>query len=486
MNGPRTKYETVIGIEVHAQLLTRTKAYCRCANKAAMPNSNICPVCLGLPGALPVLNREAVVMAVKAGIGLHCTINKTSVFSRKNYFYPDLPKGYQITQFDQPLCEYGYLEIPTESGENKRIGIRRIHMEEDAGKNLHGTTGGAEVSLVDLNRAGVPLIEIVSEPDLRSPAEAAEYLRQLRSALVFMGINDGNLEEGSFRCDVNVSIRPEGSTELGTRCEIKNVNSFRYVMRAIDVEVAKQIATLTAGEKVRQFTKQYNAELNDVFDLREKGNSDDYRYFPEPDLPPLVLDEAFIEHARQTVPELPWTKRARYVSQGIPSLDAATLTEHPALSRYFDAVVEHSKSEPRRAANFVINECKKDMSFDGLSARFPLPAEHVGALLQLLDNATINLTIAKEVYLKMLAHQRSPKDPKDIVDELGLSIISDSSAIEQTCREAVDANPKQVQAYRKGKTALFEFFVGQVMRATKGRAAPDKVQQILKQLLEQT
>ncbi len=482
-----TDFETVIGIEVHAQLLTRSKAYCRCVNGAVAgqghlaPNTHICPVCLGLPGALPVLNREAVVMAVKAGLGLHCKINNTSIFSRKNYFYPDLPKGYQITQFDQPLCEYGYLDIVTEGSGSKRVGIRRIHMEEDAGKNLHGTTGGGDVSLVDLNRAGVPLIEIVSEPDMRSPMEAAEYLRQLRSALVFMGVNDGNLEEGSFRCDVNVSVRPRGSDVLGTRCEIKNVNSFRYAMRAIELEVSKQIATISRGEKVRQFTKQYNAELNEVFDLREKGNSDDYRYFPEPDLPPLVLDDAFIEQARQSLPELPWHRRARYVDKGVAALDAATLTEHPLFAQYFDQVVAYSESDPRRVANFVINECKKDMTFAGLKAHFPLSPEHVGALLMLVDRKKINLTIAKDVYAKMLAERRSPDT---IVEELGLSVLDDTEAIAQACRAAVSDNPKQAESFRKGKTSLFSFFVGQVMRATAGRAAPDKVQQFLTELLQ--
>jgi aspartyl-tRNA(Asn)/glutamyl-tRNA(Gln) amidotransferase subunit B len=476
-----TEFETVIGIEVHAQLLTRTKAFCRCKNGTGLPNTHVCPVCLGLPGALPVLNAQVVAMAVRAGLGLHCTINSTSVFSRKNYFYPDLPKGYQITQFDLPICEHGYLDITVNEQPSKRVGIRRIHIEEDAGKNVHGTTGGADVSLVDLNRAGVPLIEIVSEPDLRSPAEAAEYLRQLRLALMFLGINDGNLEEGSFRCDVNVSVRPLGSDTLGTRCEIKNVNSFRFVMRAIELEVNAQLATLARGDTVRQFTKQFNHELNEVFALREKGNSDDYRYFAEPDLPPLVLDSPLVERERRDLCPMPWERRARYVSQGIAPQDAITLTEHPKLAAYFDAVLQVSQCDAKRVANFVINECKKDCVFSGLNGYFPLSAEQLASLLVLIEDNTINLTIAKELYSKMLVDKRPARE---LVDALGLSILQDSSVIERACRAAIEENPKQATAYRQGKAALFGFFVGRVMRATDGRAAPEIVQQILTQLLQ--
>ncbi len=476
-----TEFEMVLGIEVHAQLLTRSKMYCRCSTAAGLPNTHVCPVCLGLPGALPVLNREAVAMAVRAGLGLHCQIRETSRFDRKNYFYPDLPKGYQITQFDAPICEYGYLEIPLEQGGTKRVGIRRIHMEEDAGKNLHGAVAGQDLSLVDLNRAGVGLIEIVSEPDLRSPYEAAEYLRQLRSALVFLGVNDGNLEEGSFRCDVNVSVRPKGTEPFGTRCEIKNVNSFRYVMKAIDVEVRKQIATITAGGKVRQFTKQYNAELDDTIELREKGNSDDYRYFPEPDLPPLVLGDGFVEGVRAAMPELPWHKRQRYTeSMKLPAIDAATLTEHPKLARYFERTLELAGADPKRVANFVLNELKRDVVYDGLEARFPMSEEHVAELLSLVEKGTINLKIAKDVYSKMIAERRGAKA---IVDELGLSVVNDDSVIEQACRDAVANNPKQAEGYRSGKKGLMGFFVGAVMKATGGRASPDKVNATLERLL---
>lgn len=476
-----TEFEMVLGIEVHAQLLTRSKMYCRCSTAAGLPNTHVCPVCLGLPGALPVLNQQAVEMAVRAGLGLHCQLREISRFDRKNYFYPDLPKGYQITQFAEPIAEYGYLEIPLEQGGTKRVGIRRIHMEEDAGKNLHGTVAGQDLSLVDLNRAGVGLIEIVSEPDLRSPYEAAEYLRQLRAALVFLGVNDGNLEEGSFRCDVNVSVRPKGTEPFGTRCEIKNVNSFRYVMKAIDVEVRKQIETITSGGKVRQFTKQYNAELDDTIELREKGNSDDYRYFPEPDLPPLQLPEGFIERVRASMPELPWHKRQRYTEAlELPAIDAATLTEHPRLARFFERTLELSKANPKRVANFVLNELKRDVVYDGLDARFPMSEEHVAELLALVETGAINLKIAKDVYSKMIAERRGAKS---IVDELGLSVVDDDSVIEQACRAAIDGNPKQVEGYRKGKTGLMGFFVGQVMKTTGGRAAPDKVNAILTRLL---
>jgi aspartyl-tRNA(Asn)/glutamyl-tRNA(Gln) amidotransferase subunit B len=476
-----TEFETVLGIEVHAQLLTRSKMYCRCATAPGLPNTRVCPVCLGLPGALPVVNREAVTMAVRAGLGLHCQIREKSRFARKNYFYPDLPKGYQITQFDEPLCEWGYLDVPLEDGGTRRVGIRRIHMEEDAGKNLHGAVPGQDVSLVDLNRAGVGLIEIVSEPDMRSPAEAAEYLKQLRAALVFLGVNDGNLEEGSFRCDVNVSVRPRGSEAFGTRCEIKNVNSFRFVMKAIEVEVAKQIATITSGGKVRQFTKQYSAELNDTIDLREKGNADDYRYFPEPDLPPLVLPEGFVESVRATMPELPWQKRHRYATaMEIPAADAATLTEHPELARYFERTVSLAGGDPRRVANFLLNEVKRDVSYDGLSARFPFAEESLAELMKLVDSGTINLKIAKEVYARMVSERRGARE---LVDALGLTVVDDASVIEDACRDAIEKNPKQAQGYRAGKTALLGFFVGQVMKATAGRAAPEKVNATLARLL---
>ncbi len=473
-------FEPVIGLEVHAQLLTRTKLFCGCATTPAEPNTNVCPVCLGLPGALPVTNRAAVELAIRAGLALGCSIRAVSRFARKNYFYPDLPKGYQISQYEEPICERGHLSIPSSAGGTTRIGITRIHIEEDAGKNVHGARGD-DVSIVDLNRAGIPLIEIVSEPDLRSAADAAEYLRALRDVLMTIRVNDGNLEAGSFRCDANVSVRLRGTEAFGTRTEIKNVNSFRFVQRAIDYEIADQVAKISAGTSVRQWTKQWSESAGKTLEMREKGNADDYRYFPDPDLPPLHVAPATVEDARATLPVLPAERRARYVHElGLPPDAAAVLTEHPALADWFDLVIACGV-DARRASNFVVNEMKRDVVYRGLDADIPLQPNALAELLAMVDAGTLTGKIAKDVYAKMVA---TGSRAADIVRDAGLSVVSDDAAIDAACRAVVDANPKQVDGYRKGKTALLGFFVGQVMKATQGRANPERVNATLKRLLE--
>jgi aspartyl-tRNA(Asn)/glutamyl-tRNA(Gln) amidotransferase subunit B len=475
-----TEFETVVGLEVHVQLLTQTKIFCGSSTAGGPPNTNVCPVCLGLPGALPVLNRRAVEMAIRAGLALGCSIRERSRFARKNYFYPDLPKGYQISQYDEPLCEFGHLDVPLENGGTRRVGIRRIHMEEDAGKNVHGTVV-SDASLVDLNRAGIPLVEIVSDPDLRSAAEAAEYLRQLRAVVMALGINDGNLEEGSFRCDANVSVRPKGSDTFGTRCEIKNVNSFRFVQRAIEYEVADQIAKISAGIPVRQFTKQWNEALGKTIDMREKGNADDYRYFPDPDLPPLEVSRATIDEIRAALPELPAAKRERYVTKlGLSRDVAEVLTEHPKLSAWFDRAVELAGGDAKRVANFLVNEVKRDVRYDGLEASFPVAPERFVELIELVDDGTISGKIAKDVYAEMVASRRPAAE---IVEAKGLRVVTDAGAIETICANVVAANAKQAEQYRAGKSALFGYFVGQVMKATQGKASPEVVNATLKRLL---
>jgi aspartyl-tRNA(Asn)/glutamyl-tRNA(Gln) amidotransferase subunit B len=472
-----TEFEPVIGLEVHAQLLTKTKIFCACSTAfGARPNSNVCPVCLGLPGSLPVLNAEAVRMAVRIGLSLGCTIEEKSTFARKNYFYPDLPKGYQISQYDEPLCKAGHLDIAAAEG-TRRAGIVRVHMEEDAGKNLHGVSGD---SVVDLNRAGTPLVEIVGAPDLRSSAEAADYLRRLREILMALGVNDGNLEEGSFRCDANVSVRRRGDVKLGTRCEIKNVNSFRFVERAIDYEVARQVALLSAGKGLAQETLRWDEASGKTYPLRSKEEANDYRYFPEPDLPPLVVDAAFVAKERASLEELPAARRARWVEkQGLSSAAAAVLTAHPRVADFFERAAS-LHGDAVKVANFFQTEVLRDAKTAGLAATFPISEQQLAELLALVDEKTISGKQAKEVYAKIAGTSASPRKT---VAEAGLAQLSDTGELEAICRRILDANPKQVAGYRGGKTALLGFFVGQVMKETRGSANPALVNEILVRLL---
>jgi aspartyl-tRNA(Asn)/glutamyl-tRNA(Gln) amidotransferase subunit B len=488
----RARYEPVIGLEVHVQLLTASKIFCSCSNRFGdPPNTNVCPVCLGLPGALPVLNKQAVGFATLAAMALNCRINERSVFARKNYFYPDLPKGYQISQYDRPLAEFGWIEVPASgvtrppsAGETgtKKIGITRVHLEEDAGKSLHeGFPDSAERTYLDLNRCGTPLIEIVSEPDLRSPEEAYEYLTRLKEIILYTGVSDVNMEEGSLRCDANVSVRPAGQKEFGTKIEIKNVNSFRFIRQALEYEIERQIEVLESGGRIVQETRLFNAHEGRTYGMRSKEEAHDYRYFPEPDLLPLVVDAAWQQQIRASMPELPEARRARMVRDyGITEYDAGVLTSTLSLADQFEQAAKGAKNA-KRVANLVQSELLGRLKAKGLEIdRSPISMKGVAMSADLVESGAISGKILKDLY--DLAFQRGEDFPA-IYEKEKPQQITDTSAIEKMIDEVIAANPKQVEQYRAGKTGLKGFFVGQVMKATKGQANPALVNELLEKKL---
>jgi len=473
-------YDVVLGLEVHAQLLTRSKIFCGCSTAfGADPNAHVCPVCLGLPGVLPALNRRVVEMAVRTGLALGCSIRPRSVWARKNYFYPDLPKGYQISQYELPICEGGGLDITLE-GVEKRVRLTRIHMEEDAGKNLHGVAADGS-SGVDLNRAGVPLLEIVSEPDLRSAAEAVEYLKELRRLLMWLGVNDGNLEEGSFRCDANVSVRPRGAGTLGQRCEIKNMNSFRFLRQAVDYEARRQVEVVEAGGTVSQETRLFDPDRGETRAMRGKEDAHDYRYFPEPDLPPVVVEKAFVEEQRRALPELPRAQELRYQRElSLPAADAALLTADREVAGFFEAVLAAHGRTPeaaKRAANWMNGEVARLANEAGLPPReWKLTPVALAELLGLVEAGTVGGPGAKQALEEVF---RTGASPVRAVQEKGLAQISDQGAIEAAVDAVLARSPAEVERYRAGNQKLMGFFVGQVMKEMKGKGNPAMVNALL-------
>jgi aspartyl-tRNA(Asn)/glutamyl-tRNA(Gln) amidotransferase subunit B len=475
-----SKYEAVIGLEVHAQLLTETKIFCGCSTKfGVQPNTNVCPVCLGHPGVLPVLNKKVVEFSVLMGFAANCEINESSTFARKNYFYPDLPKGYQISQFDKPICEHGYLEIEFKDKSRKKIRIKRIHMEEDAGKSIHDQ---GPYTLVDVNRCGVPLMEIVSEPDMNTPEEAYLYLTKLKQIVTYLGICDGNMEEGSLRCDANISVRLKSQTELGTRTEVKNMNSFKNVERAIQYEIERQIDILEEGGAVAQETLLWNADLNEASPMRGKEEAHDYRYFPDPDLLPVVVEENWKSEIYSKLPELPDSRKNRFIEEyRLPKYDAEILTSSKQMADYYENVLEETV-DYKSASNWVMVDVLGVLNEEKLSIEdFPVSAGNLGKLINLINNKTISSKIAKEVFPEML---KTDKDPNEIVQEKNLVQISDTSVIENVVEEILNNNKKQVDEYLSGKEKVFGFFVGQVMKEMKGKANPQIVNDIIKKKLE--
>jgi aspartyl-tRNA(Asn)/glutamyl-tRNA(Gln) amidotransferase subunit B len=473
------KFEPVIGLEVHVQLLTATKIFCSCSTKfGAPPNTNVCPVCLGMPGALPVLNKKAVEFATLAAMALNCRINETSIFARKNYFYPDLPKGYQISQYDKPLAEFGLIEVPSEGGK-KKIGITRVHLEEDAGKSLHeGFPDSDEKTAIDLNRTGVPLIEIVSEPGLSTPDEAYEYLTRLKEIILYTGVSDCNMEEGSLRADANVSVRPRGQKELGTKTEIKNVNSFRYIREALEYEIARQIEVIESGGKITQETRLYNANEGKTYGMRSKEQAHDYRYLPEPDLLPLVVDEKWEAEIARALPELPEARRARMVKEyGITDYDAQVLTFSKSLADQFEQAAKAAKN-PKRVANLVQGELMGRLKAKGLTIdQSPISMQGVAASADLVESGTISGKMLKDLY--DLSFDRNRDFPQVYEEEGRPQQSTDTSALEKIIDEILTANPKQLEQYRAGKKTMLGFFVGQVMKASKGQASPQLVNELL-------
>ncbi|NPA41083.1 MAG: Asp-tRNA(Asn)/Glu-tRNA(Gln) amidotransferase subunit GatB [Aquificae bacterium] len=473
------EYEAVIGLEIHVQMDTQTKLFCSCKVEfGSEPNTNVCPVCLGMPGSLPVLNRKAVEYAIRASLALNCTVHEESIFARKNYFYPDLPKGYQISQYEKPIATDGYLDIDLPDGSTKRVRIRRLHIEEDAGKNIHE----GSKSYVDLNRAGTPLMEIVTEPDLSTPEEARIFLETLRNIMRYAGVSKADMEKGQLRCDINVSIRPKGSDKLGTRTEIKNVNSFRFVQKALEYEIERQIKVVSEGGKIEQETRTFDPATGKTYTMRTKEEAEDYRYFPDPDLLPLVLDRKWIEEIKVNMPELPNQRLERLLSQyGISEYEAKIFVQHKELGDFFESAVK-AYDEPKMIANWLLNDLlgllnEKQVSIENS----PVSPENLAQLVKLIKENVISTKIGKEVIKEMV---ETGKSASQIVEERGLKQITDEGAIREIVQEVIKNFPEEVERFRNGEEKLIGFFVGQVMKATKGKANPKLVNQILREVLK--
>ncbi|MBY0249542.1 MAG: Asp-tRNA(Asn)/Glu-tRNA(Gln) amidotransferase subunit GatB [Nitrospiraceae bacterium] len=472
-------YEVVVGVEVHAQLRTQSKMFCGCTTTfGSSPNSQTCPVCLGLPGSLPVMNRAAVEMAVRAGLALNCTIGVNNRFARKNYFYPDLPKGYQISQYESPICENGWFEIAV-GDSKKQVRIRRAHLEEDAGKNIHET--GTSGSLVDLNRAGTPLLEIVTEPDMSSTDEVIAYLKGLRDILMYLEVCDGNMEEGSFRCEPNLSLRPSGQKEFGTKVELKNINSFKVVKDAMEYEIKRQTKVLSEGGKIRQETRSWNIDRGETAVMRSKEEAHDYRYFPDPDLVPLKLDKEWVEGFTSSLPELPAARARRFIGDyGLPEYDAGVLTSSKSLAEYFESCVKLF-NQPKTVSNWVMGELTRELNNSGtVVSASPVPPERLVELLKMVDQGAISLKVAREIFPQVYS---SGKTPEQIVQEKGLTQVSDEGALEAIITEVLAKSPAQVAQFKEGKPQVLGFLVGQVMKASGGKANPGKVNELLKRKL---
>ena len=472
-------YEVVIGVEVHAQLRTKSKMFCGCSTAfGRSPNSQTCPVCLGLPGSLPVINKASVEMAVRAGLALNCTIGAENRFARKNYFYPDLPKGYQISQYEAPICEHGWMEIAV-GGTTKRVRIRRAHLEEDAGKNLHGASSGR--SLVDLNRAGTPLLEIVTEPDMRSADEAVAYLKNLRDILMYLEVCDGNMEEGSFRCEPNLSLRPAGQQELGVKVELKNINSFKFVKDALEHEIKRQTKVLTEGGCVKQETRLWNLDRGETAVMRSKEEAHDYRYFPDPDLVPLKLEREWVDAFRADLPELPAVRTRRFLEEyGLPDYDAGVLTATRDVAEYFESSVKLFP-QPKTVSNWMMGELTRELNNTGtVIGASPVSPERLATLLRMVEQGTVSLKVARDIFPEMY---RTGKAPEQIVQEKGLTQVSDEGALSQVIDDVLAKNPAQVAQFKQGKQQVLGFLVGQVMKTSGGKANPGKVNELLKHKL---